>query len=96
MEMPVPAELVGEMEARRAELVERVSEVDDEVAELYLGEQEVGPDTLKAAIRRACIGGWGQEKGEGEGRVVRLHGWVGAGEGGGLFGCPSPRLLLGR
>lgn len=29
--MPVPTEMVGEMESRRSELVERLSEVDDQV-----------------------------------------------------------------
>jgi len=55
-EVPVPEDMKSEMEAKRSELVERVSEVDDEVAELYLGEQPVTPDVLKAGIRRAVIG----------------------------------------
>ncbi|GBF93929.1 elongation factor G [Raphidocelis subcapitata] len=55
-EGPVPEELKGEVEARRAELIERVSEVDDELAELFLSEQPVGPGQLAAAIRRATIG----------------------------------------
>jgi len=36
-EMDVPSDLVKEVEERRAELVERISEVDDEVGEASAG-----------------------------------------------------------
>ncbi|KAJ9508924.1 hypothetical protein QJQ45_028252 [Haematococcus lacustris] len=54
-ELAIPAELEEEVEARRAELVERVSEVDDQVAELFLGEEAVSPEALQAGIRRATL-----------------------------------------
>ena len=44
-------------ELARGELVERVADVDDQVAELYLEGQPVDAVTLKAAIRRATIAG---------------------------------------
>jgi elongation factor G len=43
------------VEEARAELLERVADVDDEVAELFLMEEEVPEETLRAAIRRATI-----------------------------------------
>ncbi|KAF8068404.1 elongation factor G [Scenedesmus sp. PABB004] len=52
---PVPAELADEVEARRAELIERVSEVDDGLAELFLAEEPISAEALAAAIRRATL-----------------------------------------
>ena len=52
---PVPAELEGAAEERRAELLERLAEVDEEVGDLYLAEEEIDVPTLKAGIRRATI-----------------------------------------
>ena len=43
------------MEARRSELVERLSEVDDEIADLFLAEAPVSPEVLHAAVRRATL-----------------------------------------
>jgi len=54
---PVPAELAAEAEAARARLVEAVSEVDEELMELYLGEQDATPEQLTAGIRRATLAG---------------------------------------
>ncbi|KAF5833558.1 putative mitochondrial elongation factor [Dunaliella salina] len=54
-ELPVPPDLLAEVEKKRAELVERISEVDDEVAELFLNEQPIEPAVLRAAIRRATL-----------------------------------------
>ena len=48
----MPGNLKEEMEARRAELVERISEVDDEVADLFLAEKPIEAAVLKAAVRR--------------------------------------------
>lgn len=53
-----PADLGALVEARRAELVEKIAEVDDVpggVGELFLMEEEVSPEALRAAIRRATI-----------------------------------------
>lgn len=55
VEVPVPEQLKGEVEAKRAELLERVSEVDDTLAELFLSEAPVDGPTLAAAIRRATL-----------------------------------------
>ncbi|KIY97191.1 elongation factor EF-G [Monoraphidium neglectum] len=55
LEGPVPEEMKGEVEARRSELIERVSEVDDELAEKFLAEEPITPAALKAAIRRATL-----------------------------------------
>ncbi|GAX73818.1 hypothetical protein CEUSTIGMA_g1269.t1 [Chlamydomonas eustigma] len=51
----VPTDFKADMEARRKELVERLSEVDDEIADLFLSEAEVPPDVLHAAVRRATL-----------------------------------------
>ncbi|GIL60182.1 hypothetical protein Vafri_14810, partial [Volvox africanus] len=55
VEGPVPERLVEEMEARRLELLEKVSEVDDPLAEKFLAEEPVGAEELRAAIRRATL-----------------------------------------
>ena len=41
--------------SRRAELVERIAEVDEAVGELFLLEEPVDNETLKAGIRRATL-----------------------------------------
>ena len=53
----VPAQYAAQMEEKRAELVERVAEVDDELAEAFLerGAAAVTAEELGAAIRRATI-----------------------------------------
>mmetsp|Transcript_8784 Transcript_8784/g.18768 ORF Transcript_8784/g.18768 Transcript_8784/m.18768 type:complete len:784 (-) Transcript_8784:787-3138(-) len=56
VEVPVPDNLKEEMEIRRQELVERLSEVDDEVADLFLSEKPVEAAVMHDAIRRATIG----------------------------------------
>ncbi|GIL82330.1 hypothetical protein Vretimale_11788 [Volvox reticuliferus] len=55
IEGPVPERLIEEMEARRLELLEKVSEVDDALAEKFLAEEPVGAEELRAAIRRATL-----------------------------------------
>jgi elongation factor G len=52
---PIPEELKAKAAAKRTELVERLAEVDDEVAELFLMEEPVGADLLEAAIRRQTL-----------------------------------------
>jgi elongation factor G len=56
-EGPVPAEYAALMEEKRAELVERVAEVDDTLAEAFLerGAAEVTAEELAAGIRRATL-----------------------------------------
>lgn len=51
----MPESLASQVEVVRAELVERLSDVDEEVADLYLAEKPLEPEVLKAAIRRATI-----------------------------------------
>src|SRR5437773_2362897 len=51
----VPTEYADAVEKAYNELVEQVSNLDDEVAEAVLEEREVTPDLLKAGIRRQTI-----------------------------------------
>jgi elongation factor G len=54
-EVPVPDDMAAAVAAARATLVEAVAEVDDEVGELFLGEEAVPPAVLRAAVRRATL-----------------------------------------
>ncbi|MEK7141189.1 MAG: elongation factor G [Patescibacteria group bacterium] len=54
-EIPIPAELLEEVEASRKALVERISETDDVLIEKFLSGAEPTFDELKAALRRAVI-----------------------------------------
>lgn len=51
----IPEKLKSLVEERRKMLVEILADVDDEMAELFLDEQEPTQDQIKAAIRRATI-----------------------------------------
>ena len=55
LQVPLAGALADEAQRRRAELVERVAEVDEEVGELFLMEEPVDASTLQAAIRRATV-----------------------------------------
>lgn len=50
-----PADLVEFAKEKRQVLIETLADVDDEIAELFLDEQEPTPEQIKAAIRRATI-----------------------------------------
>ena len=52
---PVPNDLLVNCQEARNVLVERLADVDDEIAELFLGEEDVPADVLRAAIRRATV-----------------------------------------
>ncbi len=52
----VPAQFVDAAKRAREEIIEGVSEVDDELAEKYLAGEEVSNEELRAAIRRATLG----------------------------------------
>ncbi len=52
----IPPELESLAREKRQELIEKLADVDDEMAELFLDEQEPTPAQIKAAIRRATIG----------------------------------------
>lgn len=51
----IPEDRKEEVEAKRLELIERLADADDEIAELFLMEETPDIDTLKAAIRRQTI-----------------------------------------
>jgi len=51
----IPADIQQLCEERRAKLIEVLADVDDEMAEMFLDEQEPTQEQLKAAIRRATI-----------------------------------------
>jgi len=51
----IPADLVDEAKAKRAELVEKIAEHDDDLIVKYLEGEEISVDELKAALRRAVI-----------------------------------------
>ena len=56
VEDKVPEDLRGFAEQKRQELIEKLADVDDEIAEMFLDERTPTPEQIKAAIRRATIG----------------------------------------
>ena len=52
---PIPEELVKQCEEKRRELVERLAEADDDIAELFINEEEPTAEQLKAALRKQTI-----------------------------------------
>ncbi|KAI2504673.1 Elongation factor Tu GTP binding domain [Fragilaria crotonensis] len=55
IEKDIPAELMEQVEEKRLELVERVADCDDEIAEMFLMEEMPDTELLKAAIRRQTV-----------------------------------------
>jgi elongation factor G len=51
----IPAELADEAAAAREKLLDEVSHHDDELVEMILEEQEISPERLKQAIRKATL-----------------------------------------
>jgi elongation factor G len=51
----IPANLKDLFEEKRNEMIEKLADVDDEIAELFLMEEEIDPATMKEAIRRQTI-----------------------------------------
>jgi elongation factor G len=51
----IPAELADQAAEWREKLVETLADVDDAIAEAYLGDEELTADLLRAAIRRATL-----------------------------------------
>ncbi|HEX7165394.1 MAG TPA: elongation factor G [Acidimicrobiales bacterium] len=49
----IPAELADEAELRRGELIDVLSNYDDNITEKFLGEEEITSDDLRNALRRA-------------------------------------------
>jgi len=52
---PVPEDAREAAEAARAQMVERIVETDERLTEKYLSEEEITPQELVAALRRATI-----------------------------------------
>lgn len=55
VEAEIPGHLVDEAKRRRTAMIERVADYDDNIAEKYLGEEEISIDELRVAIRKATI-----------------------------------------
>lgn len=51
----IPANYTEQADDARRNLIEKIADIDDEIAELYLEEAEIKQDQLMAAIRRATI-----------------------------------------
>ncbi|MGQ9458802.1 MAG: elongation factor G [Anaerolineae bacterium] len=51
----IPPELADEVSRRREEMIERLADVDDEVAERYLEGEDLSPEFLRAALRKATL-----------------------------------------
>jgi elongation factor G len=57
LEAEIPAEFVREAKAARVALIEALGEVDDEILTLYVEGSEITEARLRAALRRATVGG---------------------------------------
>lgn len=55
IEKEIPSEVMELYEEKRLELVERVADCDDEIAEIFLMEETPDIESLKAAIRRKTL-----------------------------------------
>jgi elongation factor G len=53
----IPSDLLEQANQYRAELIETIAGVDEEILEKFVAEEEIGVDELRAAIRRATISG---------------------------------------
>jgi len=53
----IPADLLDQVNEYRAELIETVASVDEDLLEKFVGEEEIGVDELRTAIRKATISG---------------------------------------
>src|SRR6185369_17964431 len=56
LETEIPADHVREAKTARAQLIEALGEVDDEILALYVEGAEISEARLRASIRRATIG----------------------------------------
>jgi len=55
VEGEVPADMMEMVEEKRAEMIERLANVDEEIEEIFLMEEEPTEEQLKAAIRRQTV-----------------------------------------
>jgi len=53
--VPVPSELAELVAEKRELLIERIAETDDELATRYLEGEEISPEELRAALRKATL-----------------------------------------
>ncbi|MCL4805277.1 MAG: elongation factor G [Anaerolineae bacterium] len=53
--VPIPADILADVEAAHHEMVERIAETDDELTMRYLEGEEIGVEELRAALRRATV-----------------------------------------
>jgi elongation factor G len=51
----IPAEFKNEAQERRAEMIEKIAELDDELLHKYIAEEPISSDDIRAALRRATI-----------------------------------------
>ena len=51
----IPADLKAEAEKRREEMIEALAEVDNDVADAYLGGEKMSDPEIIAALRRVCL-----------------------------------------
>ena len=54
-EVPIPEYMVEQMEQSRKELIEQLADVDEEIAEMFIMEEEPTNQQIKDAIRRATL-----------------------------------------
>lgn len=54
-ETEIPEDLVAFAEEKRAELIEQLAEVDEEISDLFLDEQPISSAQIAAAVRRCTI-----------------------------------------
>jgi elongation factor G len=54
-EIEIPEEYLDQVEKARNELIEKLADFNDEIAELYLDDQEVSIEMLKSAAREATL-----------------------------------------
>ena len=52
---PIPEAMMEQAQAARRNLIEKVADLDDDIAELYLEDKEIPTELLMAAIRKATI-----------------------------------------
>ena len=52
---PIPEHMMEQAQEARRNLIEKVADLDDEIAELYLEDKEIPTEKLMAAIRKATI-----------------------------------------
>lgn len=55
VEAEIPAHLAEEAKTRRTQLIENLSDFDDEIAEKFLGDEPISYDELVAAIRKNTV-----------------------------------------